>query len=69
MNTLGTTSYISRAQWGGREDDGEEEEKAVGESEDELSLTFSEVPRLPFLSSVVCHITLLLHDGVNAQQV
>ena len=44
----------SRAQWGDREDDGEEEEEAVvGESEDELSLTFSEVPRLPSLSSVV----------------
>lgn len=35
---------MSRAQWGDREEDGEEEEEAVvGESEDELSLTFSEV--------------------------
>ena len=60
----------SRAQWGGREEDGEEEEEAVvGESEDELSLTFSEVPRLPSLSCVVWYITLLLHDGVHAQQV
>ena len=65
---MGTTSYICRAQWADREEDGEEEEEAVGESEDELSLTFSEVPRLPSLSSVVWYITLL-HDGVNAQQV
>ena len=63
------TSHISRAQWADREEDGEEEEEAlVGESEDELSLTFSEVPRLPSLSCVVWYITLL-HDGVNAQQV
>ena len=42
------TPYVSRAHWGDREEDGEEEEEAVvGESEDELSLTFSEVPRLP----------------------
>ena len=48
------TSHISRAQWADREEDGEEEEEAVvGESEDELSLTFSEVPRLPSLSCVV----------------
>ena len=41
------TSHISRAQWGDRDEDGEEEEEAlVGESEDELSLTFSEVPTL-----------------------
>ena len=47
------TPYVFRAQWGDREEDGEEEEEAVGESEDELSLTFSEVPRLPSLSFVV----------------
>ena len=36
----------ARSQWEGKEEEDEGEEGAAGESEDELSLTFSEVQTL-----------------------